>query len=143
MTCRLEGSDVLAVGYNHMGGPNMPRARSNLFVSLSLDSGSTWHKISEIETDPSVFSQWHYPTLAQEGCRLFVAYSSLHKSMYSFEDPKVIGGVHLAEIDLSRADLSERSLLPLIDWKMPWEENDEFMAVPKITIDGRIALDSR
>jgi hypothetical protein len=57
----------------------------------------------------------------QDGCRLLVAYSSLHRySSFGPEDvDDVVGGIHLAEVDLRRADVSPATKLPDIDWFAP------------------------
>ena len=60
-------------------------------------------------------------THSQDGCRLLVAYSSLHRySSFGPEDvDDVVGGIHLAEVDLRRADVSPATALPDIDWFAP------------------------
>eukprot|EP00240_Pyramimonas_obovata_P011027 CAMPEP_0118937268 /NCGR_PEP_ID=MMETSP1169-20130426/22191_1 /TAXON_ID=36882 /ORGANISM="Pyramimonas obovata, Strain CCMP722" /LENGTH=109 /DNA_ID=CAMNT_0006880851 /DNA_START=30 /DNA_END=359 /DNA_ORIENTATION=+ len=90
-----------------------------MFVAISEDNGGTWNKIAELETIHNVLSKWHYPTIAQDECRLLVAYSSMHNRMFPFDDPPDIGAIHLAEIDLRKADLSGRSQLPEIPWPPP------------------------
>jgi hypothetical protein len=140
---------MLAVAYNHAGGPPpMPRFRSNLFLALSDDGGGSWHKVAAVESTQTHATQWHYPTLAQvmpsslygggtsfdsqtlvnlnaplrcgpqAGCRLLVAYSSLHRyTSFGPEDvDDVVGGIHLAELDLLHADMSARTALPVIEW---------------------------
>jgi hypothetical protein len=122
---RLHGSsDKLALAYNHIGGPSRDHLRTDLFVAISSDQGKTWNKIAELETVHNVLSKWHYPTLAQDECRLLVAYSSMHNAMYPFDNPPDIGAIHLAEIDLRRADLSEKTRLVEMVWPPPPTEDD-------------------
>ncbi|KAK3287896.1 hypothetical protein CYMTET_4629 [Cymbomonas tetramitiformis] len=115
---RLEGSNSLALAYNHEGG--VSRMRTNLFVAISSDEGATWNKVAEIETERNIHSKYHYPSLVQDGCRLIVAYSSMFTTSLEVPEPPGIGGIHVAEIDLRAVDLSSASLLP----ELSSEESD-------------------
>ena len=106
-----------------MGGPTREHLRTDLFVAISADNGNSWSKIAELETVHNVLSKWHYPTIAQEECRLLVAYSSMHNSMFPFDEPPDIGAIHLAEVDLRLADISENNKLPEILWPPPPEDD--------------------
>ena len=43
-------------------------------VALSADGGERWHNMAELEGTMSGMT-FAYPTLAQDGCRLYMAYS--------------------------------------------------------------------
>jgi hypothetical protein len=45
-------------------------------VALSLDDGATWARVASVEEEVGASLRFHYPTLHQYGCQLFVAYST-------------------------------------------------------------------
>jgi len=116
---RLEGErPLLALAYNHNETIGQ---RVNLWVALSDDWGETWHKVAELEGVPEDDVMQHYPTMAQSGCRLLVAYSTFYRltprcaasnPVCPPEPPRGQSGIRLAEIDLSKADMGKGTLIP-------------------------------
>ena len=54
------------------------KCRTNLRVAISYDDGASWSKFSTLETQVGASLRFHYPTLLQAGCRLYVAYSKFY-----------------------------------------------------------------
>jgi len=111
-------SDMLALAYNHN---ETIGARNNLRVALSADMGRTWHMVAELEGVPEDGAMYHYPTMAQDGCRLLIAYSvyyqliskcSLSNPVCPPERPRGAAGIRVAELDLAAVDLTAETLIP-------------------------------
>eukprot|EP00873_Tetraselmis_striata_P011702 jgi/Tetstr1/431966/TSEL_021443.t1 len=81
----------LAVAYNaeHARG-----VRHKLQVAVSRNKGSNWRLLAKVETSADHNMEYHYPTMAQDGCRLLVAYSVLHRARLQS------GGIKLAHINM-------------------------------------------
>ena len=56
------------------------KCRSHLRLALSRDNGATWQRVASLEeeVDSPHELRISYPTLAQRGCDIFVAYSKLY-----------------------------------------------------------------
>jgi hypothetical protein len=110
---------LLAIAYNHN---DTAGNRNNLWVALSDDEGGSWYQVVELEGVTSDGVMMHYPTLSQSGCRLMVAYSALYRVLpkclpsnpvCSKEAHPGPTGIRLAEIDLSRVEMSKFNVIPL------------------------------
>ena len=67
---------ALALAYNaHVRNDVKSKARTNLDVSISLNDGRSWRKVAHLETRDEQGLRFHYPTMLQSGCTLYVAYS--------------------------------------------------------------------
>ena len=60
------------------------KCRTNLRVAISYDDGASWSKFSTLETQVGASLRFHYPTLLQAGCRLYVAYSKFYTKVSFF-----------------------------------------------------------
>eukprot|EP00238_Polyblepharides_amylifera_P000646 CAMPEP_0196570914 /NCGR_PEP_ID=MMETSP1081-20130531/1069_1 /TAXON_ID=36882 /ORGANISM="Pyramimonas amylifera, Strain CCMP720" /LENGTH=419 /DNA_ID=CAMNT_0041887605 /DNA_START=333 /DNA_END=1592 /DNA_ORIENTATION=- len=109
----LHPSGVLALVFNdHAKPPGLPgplincvKCRTNLRVALSFDDGNTWDRVATIEDQIGTTLRFHYPTLQQYGCSLFVAYSKFWSQKLS---PGELGftsqGIKLARLHLDDLD---------------------------------------
>jgi len=104
----LDPTGALALVYNdHTKPPDVPgmpeciKCRTKLSVALSMDSGNTWSKVAVIEDEIGASLRFHYPTIQQYGCNLFVAYSKFYSKKLGITDPAFDEqGIKLARISL-------------------------------------------
>jgi len=89
----------LALAYNHD-----KKYRSNLYVALSNDDGETW-RLAAIVEKGNESMMYAYPTMIEDGCKLYVAYSKMTKRDWLEVQERTAkkpngGGIFIAEIDL-------------------------------------------
>lgn len=80
--------------------PGCSRCRSMLRVALSGDDGEHWQRVATVEDEVDHSLRIHYPTLAQRGCELLVAYTRFYK--HDPPDDGAFGrqGVRVARVPL-------------------------------------------
>lgn len=88
---------------------------------LTLLLSGLGFQVAELEGVTQDGSMAHYPTMVASACRLLVAYSvsyrliprcSPNNPVCPPEPSRGRSGIRLAEVDLSRVDLSRRTLIP-------------------------------
>ena len=94
---------------------------SSLAMGDGITDCSLLFQVVELEGIPDDDMMHHYPTMAQSGCRLLVAYSSFYRPtprcaasnpVCPPEPPRGQSGIRLAEIDLRKVDLSSATVIP-------------------------------
>ena len=61
--------------------PSLPgclKCRTRLTLATSIDGGATWRRQTVLEDKVGSSLRYHYPTLAQRGCHLYVAYTKFY-----------------------------------------------------------------
>jgi hypothetical protein len=89
----------LALAYNHDR-----KYRANLYVAISEDDGESWHLAAIVEKG-SENSMYAYPTMVEDECKLYVAYSIMTRRDWKEIQERTArkpngGGIYVAEIDL-------------------------------------------
>ena len=89
----------LALAYNHDR-----KYRANLYVAISEDDGEKWHLAAIVEKG-SESSMYAYPTMVEDECKLYVAYSIMTRRDWKEIQERSAhapngGGIYVAEIDL-------------------------------------------
>jgi hypothetical protein len=89
----------LALAYNHDR-----KYRANLYVAISEDDGENWHLAAIVEKG-SESSMYAYPTMVEDECKLYVAYSIMTRRDWKEIQERTAhepngGGIYVAEIDL-------------------------------------------
>ncbi|CAL6386352.1 unnamed protein product [Bathycoccus prasinos] len=89
----------LALAYNHDR-----KYRANLYVAISEDDGGNWHLAAIVEKG-SESSMYAYPTMVEDECKLYVAYSIMTRRDWKEIQERTAhepngGGIYVAEIDL-------------------------------------------
>uniref|UniRef100_A0A061SJ06 Bnr asp-box repeat protein n=1 Tax=Tetraselmis sp. GSL018 TaxID=582737 RepID=A0A061SJ06_9CHLO len=119
----LQGGDgtkpLLALAYNHNSTQGV---RNNLRLAVSRDGGTTWNLVAELEGMAEDDIMMHYPTMTQEGCRLFITYSAFYRLLPPCAPtnptcpptpPRSQTGIRIAEVDLQRLDLRDTTRMVL------------------------------
>ncbi|KAK3275980.1 hypothetical protein CYMTET_15922 [Cymbomonas tetramitiformis] len=106
----LHPTGTLALVYNDHAKaptPDIPeciKCRTQLRVAISSDSGATWQRMATIEDEVGASLRYHYPTLQQYGCRLFVVYSKFYAKKLTHADPNfAMQGIRIANVMLNDA----------------------------------------
>ena len=69
-------------------------------MALSFDDGEKWERVATIEDEVDDSLRIHYPTLAQRGCELLVAYSRFYKLNPTSDEAFARQGVRVARVPL-------------------------------------------
>lgn len=67
--------------------PGCVKCRTRLSLATSHDGGATWQRQTLLESEVGSSLRFHYPTLTQWGCHVYVAYSRFYSKKIEPNDP--------------------------------------------------------
>ncbi len=121
----------LALAYNHDR-----KYRANLYVAISDDDGENWHLAAVIEKG-SENSMYAYPTMVEDECKLYVAYSIMTRRDWKEIQDRTAnkpngGGIYIAEIDLVNGILTGKEAI-LLNEQHSSPQNTEMVQPREVT----------
>ena len=121
----------LALAYNHDR-----KYRANLYVAISDDDGENWHLAAVIEKG-SENSMYAYPTMVEDECKLYVAYSIMTRRDWKEVQDRTAnkpngGGIYIAEIDLVNGILTGKEAI-LLNEQHSLPQNTEIVQPQEVT----------